>query len=150
MDTVSDTPCCSDRRLGWLRAGWSRGEPPPPRRGTPLAVQSERRSPPPHPEAEAPGDQLGLVRRRPARPRQPHRVVRAGGGRRVEGRAAHRPGRATLVFGPSVTALRKSTPLSADPVAELSLLSGVGAGPPADGVRGGAGRPIWRSAVVLA
>src|SRR3712207_6995671 len=50
----------------------------------------------------------------------------------------------TLFRSPSVTGLRKSTPLSADPVAELSLLSGVGAGPPPDGVRGGAGRPIWR------
>ncbi len=36
---------------------------------------------------------------------------------------------------PSVTGLRESIPSSADPVAGFSLLSGVGAGPPPDGVR---------------
>src|SRR3954462_9451321 len=43
------------------RVGWGRGEAPPPCRGTPLAVQSECRSAPSHPQAEAPGDQLGRV-----------------------------------------------------------------------------------------
>ena len=38
-------------------------------------------------------------------------------------------------YSASVTGLRWSTPLSADPVAEVSLLSGVGAEPPPDGVR---------------
>src|SRR3712207_7849764 len=40
----------------------------------PISVQGECRSPPPHPEAEAPGDQLGRVRRGPTRPGQPDRV----------------------------------------------------------------------------
>src|SRR5215213_1068152 len=43
------------------RVGWGRGEAPPPCRGTPLAIQSECRAAPSHPQAEAPGDQLGRV-----------------------------------------------------------------------------------------
>src|SRR3954465_306938 len=62
------------------------------------AVQSQGSLSPPHSEAAAPGDQLGRVRRRSARPRQPDRVVHAGGGRRLGGSAAHHPGRATLLL----------------------------------------------------
>src|SRR3954454_14119857 len=47
------------------------------------AVQSECRAAPSHPQAAAPGDQLGRVRCRPACPRQPDRVVHTGGGRRL-------------------------------------------------------------------
>jgi len=43
-----------------------RGESPPRFRGTAVAVQSAGRSPPSHPQAEAPGHQLGRVRCRPA------------------------------------------------------------------------------------
>src|SRR4051812_36864675 len=75
-----------------------RGETPPPCRGTPLAVQSECRSAPSHPQAAAPGDQLGRVRCRPARSRQPDRLVHAGGGRGLGGSAAHHPRRATLLL----------------------------------------------------
>ena len=45
--------------------------------GHPLAVQSECRSAPSHPQAEAPGNQLGRVRCRPACPWQPDRLVYA-------------------------------------------------------------------------
>jgi hypothetical protein len=40
-----------------------------------------------------------------------------------------------IVMMASVTGLWLSTPLSADPAAGYWLLSGVGAGPPPDGVR---------------
>src|SRR4051794_11166329 len=68
-------PCCIDRPLGRRGVGWYGGEAPPPCRGTPLAVQSECCSAPSHPQAAAPGDQLGRVRRQSARSRQPDRVV---------------------------------------------------------------------------
>src|SRR5215213_10469831 len=60
--------CCNatllHRSSAWSasgRVGWGRGEAPSPCRGTPLAVQSECRSAPSHPQAEARGDQLGRV-----------------------------------------------------------------------------------------
>src|SRR4051794_23337618 len=62
------------------------------------AVQSQGSLSPSHPQAAALGDQLGRVRRRPACPRQPDRMVHAGGDRGLAGRAAHQPGRATLLL----------------------------------------------------
>src|SRR5215208_4314694 len=96
------------------RVGWGRGESPPPCRGTLLAIQSECRSAPSHPQAEAPGDQLGRVRRRSARSRQPDRVVHAGGGRGLDGSAAHHPRRAGLL-------LRSGDRHDADPAGGVPL-----------------------------
>src|SRR3982750_2823334 len=62
------------------------------------AVQGQCRSPPPHPEAAAPGHRLGRVRRRPTAAREPDGVVHGRGGRGLAGRAAHDPGRAALVL----------------------------------------------------
>src|SRR3954469_13405811 len=62
------------------------------------AVQSQDSLSPPHSEAAAPGDQLGGVRCRSARPRQPDGLVHAGGGRGLGGSAAHHPGRAALLL----------------------------------------------------
>src|SRR5215213_4429619 len=88
------------------------------------AVQSQGSLSLPHSEAAAPGDQLGGVRRRSARPRQPDRVVHAGGGRRVDGRAAHQPGWAAHL-------LRSGDHDSADPA---------GGVPPGAAPNGGADR----------
>jgi hypothetical protein len=48
------------RSPAWaLWVGWGQGETPSPCRGTPFAVQSKCCSVPSHPQAAAPGDQLG-------------------------------------------------------------------------------------------
>ena len=47
--------------LAW-RAGWRRGRPLPRSPDLRRAIQDQRCSPPPHPEAAAPGDQLGGMR----------------------------------------------------------------------------------------
>jgi len=80
-----ETPCCTDRPAGRLGVGWRGGEPSKVQGSTRRAVQGQRRPPAPHPQAAAPGHELGRVRRRPARPRQPDRVVLRRSGRRVEG-----------------------------------------------------------------
>src|SRR3954451_21327559 len=72
------------RSPAWAALGrMGPGRGPSTMQGYPLAVQSECRAAPSHPQAAAPGDQLGRVRCRPACPRQPHRVVHTGGGRRL-------------------------------------------------------------------
>jgi hypothetical protein len=49
------TPCCTDR------SGWRREAAPSTIPGIPRAVQGQHRSPPPHPQAAAQGDQLGGI-----------------------------------------------------------------------------------------
>ena len=51
----------------------------------PSCRSKQCRAAPSHPQAAAPGDQLGQVRCRPARSRQPDRLVYAGGGRGCAG-----------------------------------------------------------------
>ena len=87
-----------DRASGGAGVGWGRGDAPSPTRDAALALQSEPGPPASHPEAAAPGHQLGRIRRGPARPRQLDGVVHAGGGRGVEGEAAHSPGRAAALL----------------------------------------------------
>src|SRR5215213_4310072 len=65
-----------------------------------LALQAEPGPTPPHPGAEAQGHELARVRREPAPARQLDGLVFGRGGRGVEGRAAHEPGRAARVFRP--------------------------------------------------
>jgi DNA invertase Pin-like site-specific DNA recombinase len=50
-----DPPCCTDRTR------WRRGATPSTILGSPCAVQGQRRSPSPHPQAAAPGDELACV-----------------------------------------------------------------------------------------
>ena len=65
-----------------------------------MPFKANCRSPAPHPQAAAPGHQLGRVRRRPARPRQPDRVVHGRGDRGLARRAAHRPRRPAALLRP--------------------------------------------------
>src|SRR5919112_950557 len=84
--------CCIGRWVGRLGVSWCGGEPSIARGAARYAVQSECRSAPSHPQAAVPGDQLGRVRCRPARSRQPDRLVHTGGGRGLGGSATHQPG----------------------------------------------------------
>ena len=80
------------------------------------AVQSQGGLSPPHSEAAAPGDQLGRVRRRPARPRQPDRLVHAGGDRGLEAEP-----RTTRGGQPSYSDLAIATALTLRAVFRLAL-----------------------------
>ncbi len=59
----------------------------------PHAVQGQRRSSSPHPQAAASGYQLGRVRGRPAPAREPDGLVHRGGDRGLARRAPHHAGR---------------------------------------------------------
>ena len=80
--------------------GWGRGrERPLPRSPDPCrAVRGQRRSSSPHPEAAAPGDELGRVRGRLASARQPDGVVHGRGNRGLARRAPDHARRAALVL----------------------------------------------------
>src|SRR3982751_3912721 len=83
----------------------------------PLPCRSKpRQLSPPHSEAAVPGDQLGRVRRRSTRPRQPDRVVHAGGNRGLGGSAA-----ATRGGQPSYSDLAIATALTLRAVFRLAL-----------------------------
>src|SRR3954468_20559015 len=62
-------PCCIDRLIEGFGGDETGARPLHYAGATPLAVQSECRSVLSHPEAAAPGNQLGRVRCRPARSR---------------------------------------------------------------------------------
>ncbi|CAA9310786.1 MAG: Mobile element protein, partial [uncultured Gemmatimonadaceae bacterium] len=64
------------------------------------AVQGQCRSSSPHPEAAAPGHQLGRVRRQLTSAREPDGLVHGGGDCGLASGAAHDPGRAALVLAP--------------------------------------------------
>ena len=75
------------------------GERPLPRSPDPCrAVRGQRRSSSPHPEAAAPGDELGRVRGRLASARQPDGVVHGRGDRGLARRAPDHARRAALVL----------------------------------------------------
>jgi hypothetical protein len=56
-----ESPCCTDRPRWRRGAGRGRGAALPPSPDLRRAVQGQRRSPPPHPQAAAPGHQLGGI-----------------------------------------------------------------------------------------
>ena len=92
--------CCTDR-LGWRwRAGWRREAAPSLTSDACRAVQGQCRLPSPHPQAAAPGDQLGRVRRRPAPAWQPDGLVHGGGDRGLARGAAHHAGWPAALLGP--------------------------------------------------
>src|SRR4051794_30936078 len=93
-------PCCTDRPGGAEGPGGVGERPLPPPPDLCRAVQGQRRSPPPHPEAAAPGHELGRVRRRPPPAREPDGVVHGRGGRGVARPAPPDPGRPAVVLTP--------------------------------------------------
>ena len=89
-----------------------------------------------HSEGPLPCPKLAAVRSRPQATRRPDSVDRRSGDCRLAGAQADDARRSGSLLGSSVTGLRLSTSLEAlVPVAGVSLLSGVGAEPPPDGVR---------------
>src|SRR4051812_44206544 len=81
------------------QGGWGKEPPPPTILKSPGAIQGQCRSPSPHPQAAAPGDELGRIRRGPTSAGKPDSLVQRGGDRGLARRAPHHAWRPALLLG---------------------------------------------------
>src|SRR3954452_3002107 len=82
-----------------LQGGWGKEPPPPTILGSPGAIEGQCRSASPHPQAAAPGHELGRIRRGPTSAGKPDSLLQRGADGGLARPAPHYAWRPALLLG---------------------------------------------------